>query len=39
MIGMMALYRQMLERAEDAEIHGEHEHAEWLRQQAEELHW
>ena len=36
---MMALYRQMLQGAEDAEVRGEFEHAEWLRQQAEELQW
>ena len=36
---MMQLYRQMLDGAEEAEIRGEHAHAEWLRQQAEELQW
>ena len=36
---MMQLYRQMLDDAEEAEIRGEHAHAEWLRQQAEELQW
>ena len=36
---MMRLYREMLDAAEEAEVHGEHEHAGWLRQQAEELHW
>jgi len=36
---IMALYRQMLQGAEDAEVRGEFEHAEWLRQQAEELQW
>ena len=34
---MMQLYQQMLDGAEDAEIRGEHAHAEW--QQAEELQW
>ena len=36
---MMQLYQQMLDGAEAAEIRGEHAHAEWLRQQAEELQW
>lgn len=36
---MMVVYREMLEGAEEAEIRGEHEHAEWLRQQAETLQW
>ena len=36
---MMVVYREMLEGAGEAEIRGEHEHAEWLRQQAETLQW
>ena len=36
---MMVVYREMLEGAGEAEIRGEHEHAEWLRQQAENLQW
>ena len=36
---MMSLYGEMLDAAEEADIRGEHELAQWLREQAENLEW
>ena len=36
---MMSLYGEMLDAAEEADARGEHEHAQWLREQAENLEW